>query len=339
MRLGLIARADSRGLGIQTKAVHDQLHPAKVMVVDCPSQKPLPIRRDWYPDATWVKGLPSRQDFRKWLQDLDVVYTAETGYGDALWSEARRAGVKTVLHANYEFLNVKDQPDLWLAPSLWHFDDFPAPKRHLPVPVDLTRFGKRRPEITPHFLHLIGRPAVVNGVERQGTVDLLKALQHVTQNITVTIRCQEQGYVSRLIAEHRIRTPDNVVLRVDSGDVENYWDCYNEGDVMVLPRRWGGLSLPTNEAIAAGMPCLMPDVSPNNQWLPKAWLYPAEPAGWIQAKQRVQWFHTDPRVLAAKLDEYATLPPSTWAEDVARLQHELSWDRLRDEYINVLSNA
>ena len=118
MKLGLIARADSRGLGIQTKGFYDALRPAKTMVVDCPSANPLPLRRDWYPDATWINGLPNERDLRNWLRDVDVVYSAETGYGQALWSEAERAGVKTVLHVNPEFLDVRDRPSLWAAPSI-----------------------------------------------------------------------------------------------------------------------------------------------------------------------------------------------------------------------------
>lgn len=331
MRLGLIARADSRGLGIQTKAVHDHLHPAKTMVIDCPSQKPLPIRRDWYSDATWIKGLPRAQDFRKWLHGLDVVYTAETGYGDALWTEAKRAGVKTVLHCNPEFLNRRDRPDLWLAPTTWMWDTLPDPKVLLRVPI--TPGPPRRPEITPHFLHVVGRPAIH---DRNGTLDLLQSLRHVTENITVTVRCQEAGYVSGLIGEHRIHTPPNVVLRVESGDVKNNRDLYTEGDILVMPRRFGGLCLPAQEAIAAGMPVLMPAISPN-EWLPSEWLFPAVEAGSFMAKQRVTYYRTNPEVLAAKLDEYATHPPSTWAEDVQLLQHELSWDHWKPIYREVLS--
>lgn len=320
MRLGLIARADSRGLGIQTKAVYDNLHPAKTMVVDCPSAKPLPIRKDWYPDATWIHGLPSRHDFHAWLQDVDVVYTAETAYGP-LWQEARNQGVKTVLHCNPEFLNRNDQPDLWLAPTTWMWNTLPDPKHLLRVPI--TPGPLRRPEITPHFLHVVGRPAIH---DRNGTHDLLQALRFVTKDITVTIRCQEPGYVQPP------PLPPNVVLRVETGDLDSNTDLYQDGDILVMPRRFGGLCLPAQEAIAAGMPVLMPNISPND-WLPEQWLFPAREAGSFVAKQRVVFYRTEPEVLAAKLDEYATLPPSTWQADVERLQAELSWDTLKPAYL------
>lgn len=342
MRLGLIARADSRGLGVQCKSFHDQMRPTKTMVIDCPSQKPLPLRRDWYPGATWVKGLPTAQDFRRWLQGLDVVYTAETGYSPHLWTEAQRAGVKTVLHTNYEFLNRADKPTLWLAPSMWHYSEVPAPKQFLPVPIESERFAApaRRPLAGParRFLHIVGRPAVH---DRNGTAELLQALSLIKAKVTVTVKCQEPGYVSGLVREHNIHTPNNVTFIVDSGDVPNYWDNYRGHDVLVMPRRFGGLCLPVNEALGAGMPVVMPDISPNNSWLPGEWLVRASKQGSFMAKQRIDYYSVDHRALAAKIDQYATDPDfhTKAVDEATRLRNELSWDALKPEYEKVLANV
>lgn len=305
------------------------------MVIDCPSAKPLPLRRDWYPNATWIHGLPNASDFRRWLQDLDVVYTAETGYSQDLWPEANRAGVKTVLHANYEFLDHRDQPTLWAAPSMWHFDDFPTSKRFLPVPIETHRFTPNTGREARRFLHVVGRPAVH---DRNGTADLLQALRHVQSAVTVTVKCQEPGYVSGLVRTHNVRTPPNVTLIVDSGDVENYWDNFTGHDVMILPRRFGGLCLPVNEALGAGMPVIMPAISPN-EWLPSEWLIPANYVGAFQAKQRVLFYSCMPQILAAKMDRFATDREFyTKAKDeAARLRNELSWDAMLPVYQKVLS--
>lgn len=324
MRIGLIARADSRGLGIQTKAFYDNMHPAKTMVVDCPSLKPLPIRRDWYPDATWVHGLPSDLDFRAWLQDLDVVYTAETGYSPHFWDEAERAGVKTVLHANYEFLNRNDRPSLWAAPSTWHLKDFPHGAKFLPVPIELDKFTPNTSCPARRFLHIVGRPAIH---DRNGTADLIEALRHVQSPISVTFKCQEPGYI-QLPA-----LPDHVDAVVECGDTKDYWDNYTNYDVLVLPRRFGGLCLPLNEALGAGMPVIMPDIDPN-QWLPKEWLIPASHKTSFMAKNRVDVYGTDPIALAAKIDQFATgllffLQEKHFAQDLAQ---SLSWDSLKPKY-------
>jgi glycosyltransferase involved in cell wall biosynthesis len=315
---------------VQCKSFHDALHPHRTMVVDCPSANPLPLRRDWYPDATWINGLPTAADFRIWLRDVDVVYTAETGYGQSLWSEAERAGVKTVLHVNPEFLDANDRPTLWAAPSMWRWDELPKPKAYLPVPVDTARFPERSTRSTAtRFLHVIGRPAIH---DRNGTIQLLDALARVQSPITLTVTCQDETYVPKLLTRHRI--PDHVQLVVKPGDVRDYWDLYTDQDVLLLPRRFGGLCLPANEAIGAGMPVVMPAVSPNDSWLPAEWLVPARRDGEFRAKTKVDLHTADTRALAALIDRFAT-DTSFFTAAVDRARHiakRMSWDNLRPEY-------
>lgn len=334
MKLGLIARADSRGLGIQTKGFYDALRPAKTMVVDCPSANPLPLRRDWYPDATWIDGLPTDRDLRTWLRDVDVVYTAETGYGQALWSEAERAGVAAVLHVNPEFLDVRDRPSLWAAPSMWRFDELPHPKLHLPVPV--TPMSERpAPSTATRFLHVIGRPAIH---DRNGTTQLLESLRFVQSPITLTITCQDPAYVPRLRASAHI--PAHIELVVRDGDVPDNRDLYEGQDVLVLPRRFGGLCLPAQEAIGAGMPVVMPAISPNDAWLPAEWLVPATHSGEFRAKTRVDLYTADARALAALIDRFAT-DPAFYTAAVERARHiakQMSWEELRPMYERVFDD-
>lgn len=339
MRLGLIARADARGLGVQCKSVYDNLHPVKTMVVDCPSAKPLPLRRDWYPGATWVHGLPTAQDFRTWLDGLDVVYTAETGYSPALWDEAERAGVRTVLHANYEFLDHRDRPSVWAAPSLWRFDEWPTGTQFLPVPIDTSPVSGCKPDLYAHltgirFLHVVGRPATR---DRNGTEDLLAALLHVTADIRLTVTCQEPGYVESML--HRFHVPANVELVVRSGDVDNNLALYEGQDVLVLPRRFGGLCLPCNEALGAGMPVIMPTISPNDSWLPSDWLIPATPQGSFMAKQRVDFYSVDHRALAEKINAFASDAGffQKAKREATELRDQLSWERLLPTYQKVLN--
>ena len=335
MRVGLIARADSRGLGIQTKAFHDHMHPTKTMVVNCPSANPLPLRRDWFPGAVWTRGLPSVREYTQFLDGVDVVYTAETAYGQAFWPLAQQRGVRSVLHGNYEFLDRRDQPTTWAAPSLWHIDQWPEGTIHLPVPIETERFQPDPPAAATRLLHIVGRPAVH---DRNGTLDLLQALSRVTQPFTVTIRCQQAGYVGDLIAKHRIRTPDHITLILDSGDVTNYWDNYRDQDALILPRRFGGLCLPANEAVGAGIPVIMPDINPNNLWLPPEWLVTAHQTGHFHAKQRITYYRTNILALAAAIDQLAD--PGFYqaaTSKAARLRNTLSWDALKPRYLEVLA--
>lgn len=333
MRLGLIARADNRGLGQQTWAYFRHLNPAKTMVVDCPSQQPLPLHLDRFPGAAVVHGLPTAKDFRWLAQNTDVILTAETGYGAALWDEAEKAGTRTVLASNFEFLNRADRPTLWAAPSLWHYEDIPDRKAFLPVPVETDRFPIRRWPVyatAKNFVHIVGRPTW-NGskdLHRNGTIDVIKALRYVTAEVSVTFRCQAVGYLTDLLRDAVI--PANVSLHIHHGDTENYWTAYENADVLLLPRRFGGLSLPVNEALGAGIPTLMTDIAPNNQWLPKAWLVPASYTDSFVAKQRIDTYTVDHQQYADRIDTLAS-SARAFADarmEAQRLAGELSWDSL-----------
>lgn len=336
MRLGLIARADSRGLGIQTRAFHDQLHPTKTMVIDCSSMKPLPIRNDWYPYATWIHGLPQHRDWERFLQGLDVVLSAETFYGKDIFGIARDMGVKTVLQANFEFLDRGDQPDLWAAPSLWRWNEWPNPKVHLPVPVETSRFTPTTAARASRFLHVIGRPAIH---DRAGTIALLHALESVVADITVTITCQEPGYIGSLIRSEHITIPDNIDLQAREGDQTDYWALYTGQHVLISPRRFGGLSLPMQEACAAGLPVISTAVNPQTYWLPQEWLVSSSHAGEFMAKQHIDLWSANTQALAAKIEQFANNPTfyRQASEHAVAIAKELSWDELLPEYERVLS--
>lgn len=347
MRLGLIARADNSGLAVQCLEFARAMNPDKVLVIDVGHMhndtdhcnKRTDLSR--FPDATVVKGwLPDRATLKGFLDGLDVVFSAETFYNSMeLAPLARRMGVRTVLQPNPEFLNRRDAPDLWVPPTGWMWGTIPGPKTLLPVPIATDRFSATPSSVdgdgASHFLHIAGRPA---HLDRNGTEILLRSLDHITAEVTVTIRCQQGGYVSSLLPG--LSTKKNVTLRIDPGDVDDYWELY-QGDVLVMPRRYGGLCLPVNEALGAGMPVIMPDISPNNTWLPKEWLVPASLEGSFVCKQRVSYYRADHVALAAAIDRFAT-DPEFYARAKARaleLRDEYSWDNQRETYNKVLGGA
>jgi glycosyltransferase involved in cell wall biosynthesis len=343
MRLGLIARADSSGLATQTWEAYRHLNPAKTLVIDvshmaddgahCNKQ----IHPERFPNAVWNQGwLPTEQVVFEFLQDLDAVLSCETFYSPRLPDLARGLGVRTVLQPNFEFLDWSVQPDLWAAPSLWRFGEIPNEKCFLPVPIATDRFTTPNELGAGHFLHVVGRPAMH---DRNGTEDLLKALQYVESDITLRICCQHPGYVGELIAKHGVRTPDNVELVIEPGNVENYWDLY-DGGTLVMPRRFGGLCLPVNEALGARMPVIMPNISPNNTWLPSEWLVEADRVSEFRAKQRIEVYGVHPPLLAGKIDQFAE--PGFYARaryEAETLAKGLSWDALRPEYEQILQGS
>jgi hypothetical protein len=78
----------------------------------------------------------------------------------------------------------------------------------------------------------------------------------------------------------------------------------------------------------------MPDISPNNTWLPADWLARAEKQGEFMAKTRVELYSASHRALAAKIDQFAEDSAFFAAsQDTARrMAKELSWDNQRPVY-------
>jgi len=332
MRIAALCRCDQTGLGIQAKEFFDHVS-CKALVIDvsrCSST--MKQNHDWYPGQTvwyYSRGAKFSQDFiSDFLKDVDVLITFETPYDYSLFSYCRLMGVKTVLQLNYEFLEYPSSfplPDLFAAPSMWNYNDIPYPKVFLPVPVNIKKFTPKWREKT--FVHVAGKPAIH---DRNGTNVFLNSLQYVKNPIKVILHCQKDLVVPKL--------PSHIDLQTDFSNKPNYADNY-DGGVMVLPRKYGGLSLVVNESLAAGMPVIMPDISPNNLWLPKEWLVPAIKTTSFKCKKTVDIYETESMALAIKIDEFCSNERSFGAaERAAEMGRELSWENLLPLYLQTLSS-
>jgi len=338
VRLGLIARADRSGLSVQTHEFYRHLQPERVLVIDVGQHYNTTTHCNKITDTSKYANpfiyrgwIPDTDTLRRFMTGLDVVFSAECFYSPQVPILARELGVRTVLQPNFEFYDPTVCPDLLAAPSMWNYDQYAGNKTFLPVPIATDRFAVRSlPNTAPHFLHVVGRPAAH---DRNGTEDLLRALQYVTAEVKVVFRCQQEGYLDALLSKADL--PDNVEIDQISRDVENYWDNYDTGDVLLMPRRFGGLCLPVNEALGAGMPVIMPDTSPNNTWLPNDWLVPATKQGSFRAKQHIDIYSVDHRAYAAKIDQLASDPGFYLKAktEALELRDQYSWDTLKPQYI------
>jgi hypothetical protein len=339
MRVGVIARTNSRGLDVQTTEAARNLN-ASVLIVDVRNhsnqQFPTDITR--FPGAPVVECMPGwKLDpaiVKPWLDTVDVVYTAETFYDPNFTRWARAKHVVTVVHANPEFVApgggwaIGDPSARW-SPTCWRNEFMPQPTDVVPFPVAMDRFAP----VEPHdgqcrWLHVGGKQAMA---DRNGTESLLEALRHLKEPCTVTVCTQES-------AVGRFTVPSHVTVNVVKS-VPNYWDLYPGHDALVMPRRYGGLCLPTQEAMAAGMAVLMPDISPNPQSWPVA-TFPARldqearmPAGQVPVAS------IDPVVLAAAMDRFAD-PKERYGyqarSQVWAVSH--SWNMLRPDWLQRMSS-
>jgi len=328
MRIGGIFRCDNTGLGIQSMEFFNHI-PCKPFVIDCsalgksPVLTPYPHRYNNAPVFKMQKGqsIPEEriQDF---LKDIDVLFAMETPYNYRFFEVARKKRIKTILQFNYEFLEYPSNlpmPDLLASPSHWNYEEVPRPKMFLPVPVNTHKFKPNRQERV--FIHIAGRPAVH---DRNGTQVLLNAVKYIQSECKIIIRTPE-----RLAFSRHVR---NVKLEIDRTERVNYQDAYT-GGVLIMPRKYGGLCLPINEALAAEMPVIAPDISPNNLWLPKEWLTPASWSQKLNARKVVDVYEPDARALAAKIDQFCD--PVFYDQAILKaheLKNTISWETLLPLY-------
>jgi glycosyltransferase involved in cell wall biosynthesis len=185
------------------------------------------------------------------------------------WAQA--AGVATVVVANPEFATPEKMgsADLVVNPSLWRADQLPGIR--LPHPVDRERLPYRRRPLSGgplRFLHVAGHRAMH---DRAGTDLVVDAYRWMRNPVDLTIRTQSplSGPTEMLMRQCPQGPP--TVLR---GDVEDYTTLYDGYDVLVAPRRFGGLSLPLNEAAACGLAIVATDREPERFALPPESLVP-----------------------------------------------------------------
>jgi glycosyltransferase involved in cell wall biosynthesis len=322
VKLGLIARADMSGLAVQTYEFYAHMHPDKVMVIDVSQfydegencNKRTDLGR--YPNADIiVKGWePSIDQFENFLEGLDAVYTAETPYGWDLVRLAKQRGIRTYIAINPEFcqhlvIPTLIKPTLLMNPTSWMHDRLPEPKQIVAFPVAPERFPRksRHPLAfdkqipAKNFLHVIGRPAAY---DRNGTLELLRALQYVKNPINLKLSCLQAGYV--IDAIRPVEIPDHVKIEIDEMQPHDYWDIYADQDVLIMPRRWGGMSLPIQEAMASGMPVIMSSSDVYSKQVSDDWVVQSHYTARFQARTSIDVFGVDVRELAECIDWFAS---------------------------------
>lgn len=342
-RLGIMAFATDTGLGVQTRALYDHLRPAKTIVVDLSKLNGMPLHPEWYPDAwRFVRGFPTDRDCAELLDGLDSLIICETPLNYRLFELARQRGVRTVLQPNPEFFDYFNRPGLTRPamiglPSAWmeaeiHRSVPGTLVQQLPVPIELAGLPQRTITQARRFFHIAGRPAVH---DRNGTLDFIAAAKMAARHLpeaVFTVYCQQPT----LDIERALRgSPIRLV-----GHVAHPADMYLDGDVLVLPRRYGGLCLPAREAVGCGIPVLMPAVSPNTDWLPSGWLVPVTyQRERFMTRTAITIYHVNIPLLAQHmvdlyLDDSLAQQSHREAQAIAQ---QLSWDSLLPLYEEVMT--
>lgn len=316
MRLGIMAFANQSGLGYQTRRLTYMLNPYRILLVDSTSfSKNKEQYPSWYKHYSGYKvaGFPSDREIRKFLQGLTHVLVCETTLNPNFTAIAKQMGVKVFIQENWEFNDFLINrrmvlPEKFLVPSYWKLQEmidlFGEDKVvYLPPPIDpdefevatnenLRRNGRR-------FLHVVGTLATH---DRNGTLDLLEAVKLAKSDFELVIRSQRE-----LPPEYIIDDPRVIYEQTNMGKPA---DMYIGFDAMFLPRRYGGLCLVCNEALASGLPVIMTDISPNSELLYSEWVVESRVIEKILTRTYIDVYSANAALLAKKIDQFADMNSS-----------------------------
>ena len=329
INIGTIGYRTNTGLGYQALSYTKHLPISKVMVVDLQKENGIPLNY-WHEGAQTVQGYPKPRDIKQFLDGLDVVLLAETPLNHQLYTLARNRNIKTVTVVNPEFYDHimyphLPMPDVIILPSVWKMDEICSHAEplgakvyqlHHPVDRDDFPFVKR---IAAKTMHIAGKPAAH---DRNGTT------QYMLSTDKQVVTTQDEAYARNLRSRYRNS-------RVYS-NIENAADMYKKGDILVLPRKYGGNCLPLNEALSSGMPVIMPDIEPNNALLPREWLVPAKKVGEFHPRIKVDLYEVDPRDLALKYQWFNEQSMELQSEIANAIANKISWQVMKSKYMEVL---
>jgi len=314
VKVGLLAFANDGGLGAQTRRLAAMLKPDRVLIVESRGISPnKQFHLEWYKDYQFFltnSFPPSNNEIEHFLQGLTHVFCVENPYNFNLLYYAEKMGIKVFCQSNYEFCDNLDKmylpvPTKFLMPSMWKVEEmrklFPEKVQYLPPPIDPDEFkearainsrrsGKRR------FLHVIGTPA---SFDRNGTMDLLDAVKICKADFDLVIKSQHPLSMNVFLDDPRVK--------YDFNGAETNNELYKDFDVLLLPRRYGGLCLTCNEALMSKMPVVMTNISPNNYLLPDHWQVESEKKESFFARSPIDIYSSKPESLSDTIEMFCDM--------------------------------
>lgn len=328
MRIGTVCYATDQGIAHIAKWFFDEGILDEVLVFRHGSR---PTHLEWYPPGTVeLVGRPfDGPAVDAFLARVDALVFVESPFDWEFLAYCRRRGKRTSIIPMHECTPVRrpHEPDRWICPSLLDVNYFPG-SPFLPIPVDPSLWRQR--ERAVRFLHNGGNLGLRG---HKGTRELLQAIRHLKSDLSLTIRAQDAAGFERLLKECPWAEKDpRVTLEVGNRPYET---LFRDHDVLVQPEKYNGLSLPLQEARAAGMLVMTSDRFPHNSWLPREPLIPV--ASYHQARISGAYLpfeeaDLDPRAIAATMDAWHGADLRDYSRSGLSWAQEHSWEALRQKW-------
>lgn len=332
MKVGSMVFATVQGLGLLAKDFYDN----RVITDVCIIQHGRRVtHQEWYPPGTLVitdlKSGEQRQMMDDFCRRMDTMLFFETPFVWELIPACRAAGVKTALMPMYECTQfpLPYTPDIIINPSLLDQAYYPSGK-FIPVPVPRYVKWKQRTEARV-FVHNSGNGGLMG---RNGTQELWDALPFIKVPATLVFRSQ---IPLGLGVHQQMIIP---VIKVLDGMTVAHDDLYDEGDVFIFPEKFNGLSLPLQEAHAAGMLVMCGNRFPMNSWLPTPPLIPVAAYQERRTGHRQPTFQEavfEPRQIAETINNWYGKDITAYSQRGKDWAEAHSWDVLKPTYMEVLA--
>ena len=355
IKIGTIGYAAHTGLGILAKSFYDNNiitdvllcpHQSQGIITDFYNKKFPSIDVPFDPPQinNFVKDnnlfLQQKETFLLFCKKIDVLFLFETSFWMGVWHLLKEMEdrPKIVLMPMYEStplywnqsLNIF--PDLLLCPSKLDFNfykhhtwqDYGVNMECINVPVEVP-WNQRKKAI--HFVHNAGNDSYN---DRNGTLLLINSLPYIKSPIKLTINTQNNSRYKDLVNDPRVT--------VNTG-TRKYEDLWTSGDVFVFPENLNALSLPLQEARAAGMYIIAGNRFPINKWIPTEGLIPVKKYKNINLGQgNIAYAEYEPKELAKKIDQVYNTDITEYSLQGLEYAKENSWHNLRSKYISSIKN-
>lgn len=266
------------------------------------------------------------------LEGIDILFCIERGYYPGLLRAARKLGVRVILMPNAEWFEPCDPDisgvDAFIAPTIACLEmlieaGFGSRTEYIPHAIDTDRFRFRSRERANIFLHCRGW----GGYKQRKGTDILLRSTSLCSEVDFIVASQEQLDIDF----------GNVCLQPSTVEPQ---EQYESGDVCIQPSRWEGVGLQILEAMACGLPTIVPDAAPMNEYpIDRTLCIPAHPSKiQIGKKLWVQW-EMDFRMLANRIKMLHREPIDELSVATRRAIERRSWAALKPVYLKAMDMA
>ena len=266
---------------------------------------------------------------KHWMSGLDAIFSIESYYISNLWPLAKRMGLRISYMPNAEWLDPRaplNLVDTFIAPTraclrLLTRLGFQDRSVYIPHPVNTERFGFRERTVANLFLHCRGWGGYK---ERKGT-DILFETARLCHDARFLVRTQDSARLGNL---------RNVRVVGPSRRPE---DLYEVGDVAIQPSRWEGVGLQILEAMACGIPVIVPNAAPMNEYPADQFLCVAAARSRVMLGDR-PWraWEIDPVQLASLIRRLNRTDISILSRNSRAKMERRSWTRIHARLISAL---